>query len=82
MLYSIGNVPKTELYANFVTKRCVTLWNSLPLPVREVLLEEYENNSVFKVIVKEHFNNIMYDQFTAESVCTWVTRCKCSMCTV
>ena len=70
-LTSILPVPRTEAYSNFFSHRIIKLWDFLPEDIRNLVLDDHENNKVFKKALVKLFNTMVNDKFVVENTCTW-----------
>ena len=67
-------------YDNFFHHRIIKLWNMLPVNIRELILEDFGNNSTFKKHLAKYYSNMVNTKFDTENLCTWFTLSKCANC--
>ena len=77
---TVCGVPKTDMYFNFYTHRIVRLWNKLPITVKCSELSDNGTNFPFKLSIKRHYKELMYNEFDQDNLCSWTTVCKCVRC--
>ena len=68
----------TETYANFYTRRIVNIWNSLPTETRRIVFTR--GGTAFKSHVKKWYTHKLLTYFDPDRDCTWVTKCRCTVC--
>jgi exonuclease III len=69
---------QTETFSHFYTNRLPSIWNGLPEATR--VLAYIPKSTIFKSMVRRHFQSRFEQTFDPNSSCTWVSRCRCPTC--
>jgi hypothetical protein len=72
-----NTVCNTNLYSMFYGNRIVSTWNSIPLDIRNIELNENGKNTTFKKSIKIWLYSIYTNNFNCENTCTWKVNCRC-----
>ena len=76
----IGCIPKSEAIFLSYFLRIVYIWNYLPVDLKSMDMEDEEANTKFKKAVREYYMNKFDMSCNVESVCTWISKCRCLAC--
>ena len=81
-LERINYMAKSEACRNFYTFRIIDIWNNLSVEIRDVELDDNENNSKFKRYITEFLKDKLEHVFDDPETCKWLLHCRCSKCRV
>ena len=70
---------RLESSAHFYPARIARIWNTLPLELRTKLKSPLSLHHI-KVLLNKYYGQLLIEQFQTDSVCTWVTTCRCNLC--
>ena len=75
-------MPRSEAIFSSFFLRVVNIWNCLPGEIKSMDMDEEEFNKEFKKAVNEHYMKKFENNYSVDSLCTWVSKCRCFDCRI